>query len=410
MNMDRDREEYDVVVIGAGPAGSSAARQLALGGLSTLVVDAQQFPRTKLCGNLISGFCQSLLPDSLPRGLLRGTARGAIVQYGSHELELVRKTPMASFVGRDDFDQFLLTAAVSAGAEFRPLHKVVDVATSEAALLVRFDNGTEVTSRFIIGADGAVGRISRLVRGRRYRRFEQGLSFAVEIPRQQFNPDCVPPDELIFLDVKSIPGGYAWIFPEGNVYNIGIGAGMFFARGLRAQFVSYVRDRLVDPDFEFPVRAHPLPVGGIARRLSRDGILLVGDAAGVIDPISGEGIGFAVLSGQIAAESIIRHPGSRRRAEKTYRQLFKRRLISQLRPQLFYTMLLFLLRPLFFSMLPCYSKQLFELQFNAVSGDISYRCFVFKAIRRLPGLFFRSMWKRLRTKNGGQEGTHGEKS
>lgn len=381
---------YDVVVVGAGPAGCAAGSCLGAAGLHVAIVEKADLPREKVCGNLISGFCLSLLEREIPDRIVRSKVYGARI-VGGHEVQVQWPEPIAISVRRAAFDAQLLQWALDDGAACISPAAVASIGVRGGGCETVLASGRRLYSKYVIGADGALGVTGRYVRGGRLRKWAQGIAFVAEIPRDCFIDEYRRLERLIYLDVGSVRGGYAWIFPQGDVLNIGVGSALLLARGLRDKFDAYVRRRLCDQDLRYSPRAHPLPLGGIPRRICRNRVLLTGDAAGVIDPISGEGVSFAIRSGQLAARAIIDHRDSPHAVAGAYRSLFRGHITRQLRPLLAYYALLRVLGPVFAYLRPEHSRKLFDAQFRAVAGRITHRRFVKEAISMLPGLWARNI-------------------
>ena len=382
---------YDVVIIGAGPSGSSAARTLAMGGLKVVVVDKQEFPREKLCGNLVSGFCLDVIGFHIPETIIRSQAMSCTVNC-KYTTTLRFPEPVGSFIKRKELDDFLLGQAIAEGAEFRPKHRVTAIrGDDDGVSTVECDDGTRIRSRYVIGADGVRGYCSRHVRRGAFRKWKYGVAYGVEVPISAIDTSKF---DDIYLDASFMNGGYAWIFIEGDTANIGAGSTLLFNKRIRKHFSSFLKTYVKDPSSvdDLSIRGHLLPIGGVGRRLTKGNVLLVGDAAGAVDAVSGEGIGFAILSGQMAAEAIMANLNSPKRVAKTYVDQFNKKILKQLRPLLFYSLLLFFLRPLFFSIRPRNSRELFELQVKAVAGKITHREFVFGALKRLPKILLRTLF------------------
>jgi geranylgeranyl reductase family protein len=386
---------YDVLVIGAGPGGSSAARELAKSGLSVAIADKQKFPREKLCGNLVSGFCQRHIGVDLPRDIVRGDATVCRVNY-KYATTMTFEEPAGSFVKRKQLDHFLLTRAIDAGAEYLPHHRATKIEeVADGVLATTFADGKMLESRYVIGADGVRGCSSRFVRNGRFRKWKYGVAYVVEVPKSAIDTTRFPD---LYLDAAFIPGGYAWVFVEGEVANIGAGSSLLFNRFIRKRFAEFLEYCVTDKTVLKDIKAggHLLPIGGFGRRITKSSVLLVGDAAGAVDSVSGEGIGFAVVSGKLAGQAIASNKDNPDAAMKAYNRTFKKTIMSQLRPMLFYSVLLLVFRPVFFFLRPRRSIKLFSLQVEAVAGRISHRAFAFKALRMLPGLLVKNLWDIIR--------------
>ncbi len=291
-------ERVDVLVAGAGPGGSAAARALAAGGARVLLVDRAVFPRDKPCGG---GVLLSALPH-LPFALdavaertvtaFRVTYRrgGAFTQqYGA---------PLAIMTQRRLLDAFLVEQAVAAGAVFRD-GVAVQAVEINGGVSVRFASGEVVTAAAAVAADGANGVCRRAL----------GLGPLRRAVALEGNVAGVPDrwSEAVSLDLGSLPGGYGWVFPKGDHCNVGVGAWPSAGPTLRNELAAYARSEGLDAAALWGLRGHTLPLRDPGSRAVAGPVAFVGDAAGVIDPLSGEGIGNAIRTGALAAREIARY-------------------------------------------------------------------------------------------------------
>jgi len=318
--------------------------------------------------------------------------KGARIHY-KHDVEILPAAPIGVFVRRRDLDSQLLAWAIADGAEFHPQCNAVEIRQDAAECQVVLADGRVLRSLTVIGADGANGLSVRHVRRAPHPKWKMGLAAVANIPTEAFKPEFRLPEGIMELDVASIKAGYGWTFQQGAMQNVGLGCSMLNGLGLKDRFAAAIRTKLVNTDCGFEIQVHALPVGGVSRRLGRDRVLLAGDAAGVVEPISGEGIGFAVQSGQLAASCVVRHLTAGANLQLEYKREFTAHIACRLRPLITYFVLLSVLRPLFFWLRPEQSRRLFELQFEAVAGRLHHGDFVRQAIRLLPKLCYDQLRK-----------------
>lgn len=294
---------YDVVVVGAGPAGSTAARMLAMGGARVCLVDKARFPRPKPCGGALSPRALRHLPNGV-ENIVRTRIRRAVFTFQSGKpFEVVSAIPMGYMVCREEFDTWLKAGAEAAGATVREGMAVRAVEETAAGITVRA-GGDAWSATTVIGADGAHSMVAaQLLPTRPAARY---VALEAEVPQ-----DGHPLEDTVLVDVGAYPGGYAWAFPKGDRVNIGAMVERPRARGLRTAFATFVTGQPALP--AVPVgsqhaaavaapRAAPVPC-------ARPGVLLVGDAAHLADPFLGEGIYYAVRSGALAARSVLQGAG-----------------------------------------------------------------------------------------------------
>jgi len=294
----------DVVVVGAGPAGCWAARTLALGGARVSIVDGSH-PREKPCGGGVTGRALALVGDALDRDALpRCDIRSArFVDSSRH-----RSTPVPLASGdlavssRADFDGALFAAAAAAGARVVRA-RVTDVARDAGGFAVQTSAGA-LYAGALVGADGA----NSLVRRRLARPFDRtDISIATG-----YFVHGVTSDEIV-VELLADPPGYIWSFPRPTHLAVGICAQADVGipvGALRARTLAWIRSMQLDHSDRGTLDAYSWPIPSLSAAsaasltTSGPGWYLVGDAAGLVDPITREGIYFALLSGEWAARAI----------------------------------------------------------------------------------------------------------
>lgn len=281
---------WDAIIIGAGPAGSTAARALALGGARVLLLDRQSFPRDKPCGGGVSARIFPVLPGPPTAHVPCAPIEGTDWRWDGR-WEVGIDTPGAGCViRRIDFDAWLLDEAVRAGAEFRPraLPEALEPAGGGIRLRVC---GEWLSARRLIGCDGAVSWTARRLGAR-----PKALAWAMDATI----PNPVTPRPL--LDFSFGKRGYAWIFPKPGGASVGVCS--MRREGLRQTLDEFLSTLGQSPP-PTPARLWPAPLGMSAVDGWGGRVLLAGDAAGAVHPSLGEGIRYAILTGLKAAESII---------------------------------------------------------------------------------------------------------
>lgn len=317
--------EYDLVIVGGGPAGATAALHARKLGLEVLILDKERFPRDKVCGDALSGKAVTALRDlgllqevrDLPGAFIRRVTFGSPdhTETVIHLDRSSRQDLMMGFViRRQIFDQFLVGRAREAGAAWEEGFHVGDLEwEGERVCGVRGKRQTDGTEavyrgRVILGADGFGSIVSR--KAGLYRHDPGHWVVALRCYYQNVG-GMTDQIELHFVD-EVLPG-YFWIFPmEDGRANVGIGMRHDYLKRRRVDLRAaldaairspHFRDRFADArPLEEPVGWN-LPLGSRRRKAYGHGFLLVGDAAGLIDPFTGEGIGNAMFSARLAVET-----------------------------------------------------------------------------------------------------------
>jgi menaquinone-9 beta-reductase len=312
---------WDVVIAGAGPAGSIAALVLARAGARVALADKAAFPRDKACGDLIGPRGVRLLEELGVQVPDAGTGSDLLVAGPSGRRSRLPAFGGKTYAGhgmvvpRRIFDDVLRAAAVAAGAT--PLHARIsgaDLAADGSVQALITSDGSRLAGDFVIGADGPLSKVATAA----------GLldpatalwGFAI----RGYLPATVPLPLLVLLDRRPwhIYPGYGWLFPgaDGQA-NIGIGIGMGRRRGpapLRPDLARLCAVLRRHGDIGPAARPGPviggwLRMGGTGTPPAARNVLLAGDAAGLVNPLQGEGIGPAMVSARAAAEAILTDPG-----------------------------------------------------------------------------------------------------
>lgn len=289
---------FDLIVVGAGPAGSSAGRWAGKLGLETLLLEKEQFPRYKACGGDVTEQALSYLDFDLPPDLREATIFAARVHFESRSIEARGDSLLAAMVSRSAFDALLLEKALESGITARRGERVRGLEEKEAAVEVFTDQRT-YEAAFVIIAEGAQGTLKHGIR-RRGREDEYGFCLVAEIQNSDVSPEY--PQDAIDIHFGIGGMGYGWVFPHGEYCSVGIGGLASSLRRPKVIMAGFLGERGFDPNHR--VRGHLIPVGGVRRTLGSSRILLAGDAAGLLDSFTGEGIAYAIRSGQNAAKVI----------------------------------------------------------------------------------------------------------
>ena len=296
--------EWDVAVIGGGPAGLSAAHAAAGAGARTLIVERAEHPRYKTCGGGLVGASLTAVKDlsSLPARDEITTATFTL--RGGREFTRTDARPLLAMVMREEFDAALLDRALDAGARVRQKAAVRAIGQEPGHAYARLADGTTVTARVIIGADGSSGVTARHV-GVTFEQVDLGLELEIA-------PSAARQRQWagrILLDWGWIPASYGWVFPKGDRLTVGVIASRA-GTGTPGKQGDATRDYLREFTDRLGLARDPVirDSGHLTRCRSADSalrsgrVIVAGDAAGLLEPWTREGISFALRSGALAGE------------------------------------------------------------------------------------------------------------
>ncbi len=293
---------YDVIVVGAGPAGASAAHDLAHAGLRVLMLEKEKLPRYKTCGGGLPGRVADALAFDFGPTVEQPISRSLATWRASSPVAASFGQTAGWCVMRAAFDHHLTQQAVSAGArclDGTPVRRV-----EPHAGYVRVETKDETfRAQLLVGADGVNGLVARSVGLMETRRLALALEAEIEVSPEAWEAW----QGTLHLDFGSAPWGYAWVFPKAQ--HLSVGVATFQDRqkvNLRPYLDRFLaRQPLLREHRVKLLRGQHIPLGNRGQVLHRWPVLLVGDAGGFADPFLGEGIYYAIRSGRLAASVIV---------------------------------------------------------------------------------------------------------
>ncbi|WP_406661062.1 geranylgeranyl reductase family protein [Methanolobus sp. ZRKC3] len=296
---------YDLIIVGGGPSGSSAGRIAGKNGLNTLLIEKEAFPRYKPCGGALSEHARSYLDFDIPDSIIEKEVHGGKICFSDSSIERFKDYRLSIMVTRSIFDDYLLEKAKETGIEVHNGEKVISIMDRDDHVEIKTDSST-YRSRFVIISTGSQGTLKNTIR-EKDKKNEYGVCIVTEV--QEDNKII---DEKIKNSVElhfGVSGmGYGWIFPHDNYYSVGIGS----VDNRLADPKLAMRNFLVNHNFngKYKLNGHIIPCGGYKRDLVKGRVMLSGDAAGFVDAFTGEGMAYAIRSGQLAVEVISENSGN----------------------------------------------------------------------------------------------------
>ena len=318
---------YDVAVVGAGPAGCSAARVLAQNGMKVVLIEKDKFPRYKTCGGGVLGRAYKLLPEATGE-IVEREFRSVALNFLGEDLGFVatRPTPLVYMTMRTELDCLLAREARNAGAELVESCPVRCVLAGEESVEVTA-GGRKFRAKFLVAADGVHSAIAKAVGWPDLPHLAPALEWEVFLTDEAFQRI----GSKARFDFNVIEAGYAWVFPKRDHLSVGILSMRRRSTDLHAMLGRYLGRVGIDKVQRADHHGYVIPVHPRPGRLARGRVLLVGDAAGLVDPITAEGITHAVLSGRLAAKAILEGGFDISKTGGRYEVLVKKDILCELR-------------------------------------------------------------------------------
>jgi geranylgeranyl reductase family protein len=369
---------FDAIVVGAGPAGSTAARELAAAGARVLIVDKEEFPRYKACGGGIPLRTEKLLPFPIDGVIEDSVSRLEVANLGKMRFVRDSGKPFAHMVMRERFDALLLEQARRAGAEFRAGTQVRAIEQNGHVRVMAEGFGAE--AEMLICADGAhspAGKMAGLGGD-----IAECAAWEVEVRAPELQQRAYGATALIELGYR--PWGYAWLFPKRGVLSIGIVLPRENAAEMKGHTQAFI-DRLGLRGASVEIaRGHKIRFRRGNERIAAGRVLLAGDAAGLADEFTEEGIYYAIESGRIAARNVLRAQGGNGDLAR-YQADIDRKVMPELRAArvigfMFYGVLRRAARPWMFA--SAHTPFLWNAFFAVQRGESTYA----REVARIPVL------------------------
>ena len=378
----KENKIFDAIVVGSGPGGAKTAYDLSNKGYSVLILDKEKLPRYKACGGGVPlKAAQNVGFDISP--IVEQKINNVQLTFDSEDGVMLDTKEIGVMVMRDSFDAFLIDKAKKAGAALKTEQKVKAIKREEELYLVETNNHI-FKCKILVGADGANSTVARKLHLRKYREMGIGIEREVFVTKEQLleQADCAT------FDFGAVPYGYAWIFPKKDHLSIGVYSGDNKLKNLESYLERFVeRQKVLRGSKIISNVWHPVPFGGLRENLHAKNALLVGDAAGLVDPFFGEGIAFALKSGAIAAEKIDDFLSNKTSSLNSYTETVIREISSDFK----YARLIYKIVNIsprlshkFFS-----KNKIVSLYFaNTVKGEMKFKDLFFKTILTFPRWIF----------------------
>jgi geranylgeranyl reductase family protein len=296
--MKTDTVKTKILIIGAGPAGSTLAYQLAQLNHEVILIDKAKFPRTKTCGGGIPLRTRKELNVSYEH-LIQGTVKHTTLRAGLGQEVTFSGSTMADIVDRTDFDNCLMEHARSAGAEILENTEFLSMERTQTGWKVTTNKQT-IQCEVLAACDGVLSRVRRSAG-----KGTNAMGIALEGYIPLLPNDTPKQTETAVFDFSCERHGYGWIFPRRTELAVGIGTSRWSAPDLRNRFISFASRIPGNSSPVTRITGAPIPRYQEPEAwYAKDNLYFLGDAAGLVDPLTGEGIYYAIKSANLAAEAI----------------------------------------------------------------------------------------------------------
>ncbi len=363
------RTDAEVAIAGGGPAGSAAALHLARRGMRVIVLEKERLPRYKTCGGGVVRRACAMLPADVRHVVERECRCAELTLAGARlRFRVERSEPIITMIMRDAFDKLLLDCARAAGAIVRTECEVLDLELCDGCVRLSTSDGP-IVARYLLAADGATGRIARKAGWRETRQIVPALEYEVRIADARMSGF----QDSARFDFDLVPYGYAWAFPKRDHLSVGVLSYRRLNGTLHQAATDYLG--MLGFDDAVPVERHGyvLPVSPRTDGFMKHRVLLLGDAAGFADPITGEGITGAIQSGQLAAEAIVRGNLHEADVHRWYHDLLGESLLPELRAGRLLAGILYRNRHIRTWVLRRFGRKLSEAVTDVLTGVRTYR-------------------------------------
>ncbi len=304
-DMTINKTYYDVIVVGAGPGGTTSARELAKAGYNVLLIDKEKFPRKIICGDWVPEKVFKELDFTFPDCYIKNKIRS--ISLYNHRMDVSTsddKRLLGITVLKKDFDSHLLNRAIAQGVHFYENTKFYRLEQNRDYIRIYTSMGIYYC-KILVGSDGVFSKVKKYVDdSKQIDAYRKGFTVRayVKVEQEALNTDL----KLFYIPLACSVG---WAIPFGHYIHIGISSQVFKKDQLFKTFEVYLKKLHQIYNFkedDLKIKGGFFPIGGFKSSVMHNRIILVGDAAGFVDPLTGEGIYYAIRSGKIAAEQIIR--------------------------------------------------------------------------------------------------------
>jgi geranylgeranyl reductase family protein len=317
---------YDIAIVGAGPAGASAALKLAEAGVNCVLLEKKTLPRDKTCGGGVVHRARRLLTVDIASVVERECYSATMHLLSSHlSFEARRDNPLISMTTRASLDHLLVRAAQNAGTVIREGAAVRSVSVSNRHVDIQTTSGP-VKAQFVIAADGLNSVVARSAGWKETRLLAPAIEAELYLPDKELSLHV----NTARFDFDISPHGYAWLFPKKNHLSAGVLSVRHGKVALKNLLFRYLKAVGISEVQKTELRGSVIPLTPRQDGFARDRVILTGDSAGFADPLTAEGISFAIRSGHLAAWALLSADFNAHRTVTIYEKAIRRTIVPEL--------------------------------------------------------------------------------
>lgn len=321
-------KSFDVAIIGSGPAGASAALELSGKGISTVIIEKEILPRYKTCGGGLVYRGRKNIPFDVSSAVEKEFFEvDAYFSNGEIKLTAKKDKPIISMVMRDAFDSLIVEKAKENGVALLQNHKVTGITFGEMQTIHSSEG--DIEAKFIIAGDGALSPIAKMAGWKETRTIIPALEYEIEVSKADFERLS----KNVRFDIDAVPYGYGWCFPKKN--HLSVGVGVFVKTNqkinLKKYYTEYLKTLGVSEVLKEEAHGYVIPVSPRTDTFVKNNVFLIGDSAGFADPVFGEGISNSIISGILAAQSIVESQLDPVRAATLFHEKLEEDILPQVR-------------------------------------------------------------------------------
>ncbi|GAK96340.1 hypothetical protein JCM19294_1853 [Nonlabens tegetincola] len=321
--------DFQVAVIGAGPAGASAAYKLGIAGVSCILIEKQKLPRYKVCGGGLVYRGLNSMSFDISSVIERQFDTIDIFLKNGKSIKTSSTEPMVTMIMRDSFDHLITKKAQEAGVQLQDQTKLTAINHDNQVIQVVTDKGSWNVEA-IIAADGVYSPTARMSGWKNEtRHLAPALEYEVYVTDAEFKKH----KDIVRFDIDAIKSGYGWSFPKKDHLSVGVGAfGVDKKKtDLKSLCMDYMKRIGINEVTHIDKHGFNVPVTPRTDGFVKNNVFLTGDAAGFADPLTAEGISNAIRSGNLAAQSIIENANNIKIAGERYLELLNDDLLPQIK-------------------------------------------------------------------------------